>query len=154
MRRHPADRKLTNRLGALAGAVPDRKRSATAQDAPWDTIALSLPAGTPMPVPAGRWQRHDGCILATYTPAELDLAVELALEWKLADLEARLEYYLDVLAAATGCDDAQADRLLAHWDALDAEYTATVTALSAVNQSVNSGNPALNAIRHTLPKER
>ena len=96
-----------------------------------------------MPVPAGQWQRQDGRILATYTPAELDLAVELALEWKLADLEARLEYHLEVLAAATGCDDAQAERLLAYWQALDAEYTATVTALAAVNQSVNSENPAL-----------
>ena len=90
------------------------------------------------------WQRQDGRFLATYTPAELGLAIELALEWKLADLEACLEYHLEVLAAATGCDDAQAERLLAYWQALDAEYTATVTALAAVSQSVNSENPALD----------
>jgi hypothetical protein len=95
-------------------------------------ITLSLPPDTAMPVPVGRWQRHEGRILATYTPAELGLAIELALEWKLADLEARLEYHLEVLAAATGCDDAQAERLLAYWQALDAEYT------------VNSENPALD----------
>jgi hypothetical protein len=83
-------------------------------------------------------------ILVTYTPAELDLAMELALEWKLADLEARLNYYLDVLSASTGCDDTQADQLLAYWDALNAEYTATLTALAAVSQSVNSENPALD----------
>ena len=113
--------------------------------ATWDTITLSLPADTTLAVPAdpARWQRQDGRILATYTPAELDLAMELALEWKLPDLEARLEYHLEVLAAATGCDDAQAERLLAYWQALDAEYTATVTALAAVSQSVNSENPAL-----------
>ena len=83
-------------------------------------------------------------ILVTYTPAELDLAIKLALEWKLPDLEARLEYYLDVLAASTGCDDAEAERLLARWDALSAEYTAAITALAAVSQSVNSENPALD----------
>jgi hypothetical protein len=113
-------------------------------------ITLSLPPDTAMPVPAGQWQRQDGRILATYTPAQLDLAMELALEWKLADLEARLEYYLDVLAAATGCDGAQAERLLAYWQALDAEYTATVTALAAVNQSVNSGNPVLDGRTATI----
>jgi len=115
-----------------------------AQDAPWDTITLSLPSDTAMPVPAGQLQHHDGRILATYTPDELDLAVELALEWELADLETRLEWWLHILAASTGCDDAQAERLLARWDALNTTYTATVTALVPVNQSVNPGNPVLD----------
>ena len=97
-----------------------------------------------MPVPAGRWQRRDGRILATYTPAELSLSVALSLEQEMADLEARLEYYLDVLAASTGCDHAQAERLLARWDALNTAYTATVTSLAALGRSVHSENPALN----------
>ena len=145
MKRRPADRKPTNRLGALAGAVPDRRGSATAQDAPWETIALSLPPDTPLAVPAhpARWQRRDGRTLATYTREELALAVRLALEEQRRDLEARLEWALELLAASTGCDDAQAERLLAHWETLNAEYTATVTALAAVSQSVNSENPAL-----------
>ena len=50
---------------------------------------------------------------------------------------------MDVLAAATGCDDAETDQLFARWETLNAEYTATVTALAAVSQSVNSENPAL-----------
>ena len=117
---------------------------AKAHSTPWDTITLSLPPDTPLPVPAARWQRQDGRFLATYTPAELSLAVALSLEQELADLEARLEYYLGALAAATGCDDAQAERLLARCDALNASYTATVTALAAVSRSVHSENPALN----------
>lgn len=101
-------------------------------------ITLSLPADTTMPVPAGHWQRQDGRILATYTPEELTLSVKLALEEKRRHLQTRLERELDVLAASTGCDDAEAERLLARWDALNAEYTATVTALAAVSQSVNT----------------
>jgi len=89
-----------------------------------------------MPVPAARWQRHEGRILATYTRQELTLSITLALEQMSAGLEARLEWWLDILAASTGCDDAQSDQLLARWDALNAEYTATVTALAAVNQSM------------------
>ncbi len=38
------------------------------------------------------------------------------------DLEARLEAGLKVLEKAIGCDGAEAERLLAHWDALTAEY--------------------------------
>jgi hypothetical protein len=85
-----------------------------------------------------------GHILATYTREELTLSITLALEQMSADLEARLEWWLDMLAASTGCDDAQAERLLAHWETVNAKYTATVTALAAVRQSVNSENPALN----------
>ena len=111
----------------------------------WDTITLSLPADTTLAVPAdpARWQRQDGRILATYTPEELTLSVQLALEEKRHHLQTRLERELDVLAASTGCDDAEAERLLARWDALNAEYTATVTAQAAVSQSANSENPAL-----------
>jgi len=141
MKRRPAHRKPTNRLGAPAGAVPDRKRSATAQDATWETITLSLPPDTTLPVPADRWRRQDGRIVATYTPDALGLAVKLALAWELADLEARMEWGLETLASATGCDDTQAERLLARWHALEATYTATVTALAAVNQSVNPAAP-------------
>ena len=69
--------------------------------------------------------------------------MQLALEEKRHHLQTRLERELDVLAASTGCDDAEAERLLARWDALNAEYTATVTAQAAVSQSANSENPAL-----------
>jgi len=69
--------------------------------------------------------------------------VKLALEEKRQELETRLEWMSEMLAASTGCDDAEAERLLARWDALNAEYTAAVTALAAVSQSVNSENPAL-----------
>jgi len=114
-------------------------------------ITLSLPPDTTMPVPAGRWQRHDGRILATYTRQELTLSITFALEQISADLETRLEWWLDILAASTGCDQAQADQLLARWDALNTEHTATVTALAAVSQSVHSENPALN---HPQERER
>ena len=144
MKCRPADQEPTNRPGVLAGVVPDRRGSATAYSATWDTITLSLPPDTTMPVPAGQWQRQDARILATYTPEELTLSVKLALEEKRRHLQTRLERELDVLAASTGCDDTQADQLLAYWDALNAEYTAAVTALAAVSQSVNSENPALN----------
>jgi len=117
---------------------------ARAQGTTWKTITLSLPPDTAVPVPAGQWQRQDGRILATYTPEELTLSVKLALEEKRRHLQTRLERELDALAAATGCDDTQADQLLAYWDALNAEYAATVTALAAVSQSVNSENPALD----------
>jgi len=117
---------------------------ARAQGTTWKTITLSLPSDTALPVPAARWQHQAGRILATYTPEELTLSVKLALEEKQHDLEARLEWWLDVLAAATGCDDAETDHLFARWSALNTEYTATVTALAAVSRSVHSENPALN----------
>ena len=41
-------------------------------------------------------------------------------------LEARLERGLEVLEAATGCSDAEAERLLAYWDVVNAEYDAAV----------------------------
>ena len=132
MKRRPADQKSTNRLGVLAGVVPDRRGNATAYGATWDTITLSLPPDTTMPVPAGQWQRQDGRILATYTPEELTLSVQLALEEKRHHLQTRLERELDVLAASTGCDDAEADQLLAYWETLNAEYAATITALAPV----------------------
>jgi hypothetical protein len=105
---------------------------ARAQGTTWKTITLSLPSDTAMPVPAGQWQRQDGRILATYTPEELTLSVQLALEEKRHHLQTRLERELDVLAASTGCDNTQADQLLACWDALNAEYAATITALAPV----------------------
>ena len=41
-------------------------------------------------------------------------------------LEARLERGLEVMKAATGCDDSEAARLLAHWDKLNLEYDQAV----------------------------
>ncbi len=127
-------------------SLQERDTQTKTPGATWDTITLSLPADTTLAVPAdsARWERQDARILATYTPEELTLSVKLALEEKRRHLQTRLERELDVLAAATGCDDTQADQLLAYWDALNAEYTAAVTALAAVSQSVNSENPALN----------
>ena len=114
----------------------------------WQTITLSLPADTALAVPADprRWQRRDGLIIATYTREELTWAILLALEQKLRDLEARLEWKLETLAAATGCDAAEADQLLADWDALNAAYTATLTALAAVlaSNTPARGNPHVN----------
>jgi len=47
-------------------------------------------------------------------------------------LETRLRRGLEVMEAATGCDAAEADRLLTHWAALNAEYAATAATLTAV----------------------
>ncbi len=98
----------------------------------WEMLTLSLPADTSLGVPDGRWERRDGRIAATYNRAELRAAVALALEQRRHDLEARLEHGLEVLAAATGCDDAEAERLLAYWDALNAEYDRVMEPMRAV----------------------
>lgn len=99
-----------------------------APSASWP-ITLSLPGDTSLGVPAGRWERHNGHIVATYTRAELRDAAGLALAQKRHGLEARLEQGLEVLAAATGCDDVEAERLLAHWSILNAEYARTTARL-------------------------
>jgi hypothetical protein len=85
-------------------------------DATWKTITLSLPGDTPLAVPAdpARWERRNGCIVATYTREELRLAVGLALEQKRAALEARLERGLEMLAWAAGRDAEEIEGLLAH----------------------------------------
>jgi len=105
-------------------AVQKSGADAGARGATWQTITLSLPDDTPLPVPGDPtcWERRNGRIVATYTRDELRAAVGLALEQKRAGLEARLEHGLAVMEAATGCADAEAGRLLAHWDALDLEY--------------------------------
>ncbi len=98
----------------------------------------------PTPLLATKHLKAVACVQsAAWEMITLALSVTLALQQISANLEARLNYYLDVLAASTGCDDAEAERLLARWDALNAEYAATITALAAVSQSVNSENPAL-----------
>ena len=120
----------------------------------------------PFPHP---WSSSTVIILATFTPREPALAVELALEYverrapvqrraafhsrrlgiaqrrtafhsrrlahQLAHLEAHLDSYLGALEAATGCTDADAERLLAHWDALTAQYAALATTLTALTKS-------------------
>jgi len=103
-----------------------------APGASWQTLTLSLPADTPLAIPPDRWERRDGDgrIVATYTRDELKLAVGLALEQKRAELEARLEQGLEVLAAATGCDD-EAKRLIEHWDTLIVEYDRIVGRMEA-----------------------
>ena len=45
---------------------------------------------------------------------------------KRKQLEARLEHGLEVLQAATGCSDSEAERLLSHWDVVNLEYDAAV----------------------------
>ena len=99
--------------------------------ASWKTT-LSLPGDTPLGVPVGNWERGDGRIVATYTRQELVDAVGLAMEEKRAVIEARLEQYLTVLAEATGCDDAEAERLLSHWESLNAEYAHVMDRLQAL----------------------
>jgi len=105
--------------------------STPAQVPTWEMITLSLPGDTPLGVPDGRWERRDGRIVATYTRDELKLAVGLALEQKHAELEARLAQGLEVLAAATGCDDDEAKRLIEHWDTLIVEYDRIVGRMEA-----------------------
>lgn len=104
----------------------DASTPAPTQGTSWKTITLSLPGDTLLGVPAGRWERRDGRIVATYSRAELQAAVALALEQRRHDLETRLERGLEVLAEATGCQDDEAGRLLMHWDALNAEYDQVV----------------------------
>ena len=99
---------------------------------PWQTLTLSLPGDTPLAVPAGRWERRDGHIVATYDRAELRDAVGLALEQRRHGLEVRLARGLEVLAAATGCEDERAERLLAHWDVLSAEYDRVTAVLEEI----------------------
>jgi hypothetical protein len=55
---------------------------------------------------------------------------------ELAILQARLERGLAVLAEATGCDDAEAERLLAHWDAVNAEFVHLVDSLRALERAL------------------
>jgi hypothetical protein len=100
----------------------------------WQTVTLSLPGDTSLAVPAdpARWERRDGCIVATYTREELRLAVGLALEQERAALEARLERGLEMLAQAAGRDAEEIEQMLAHWEALDAEYSAVVEKLREV----------------------
>ena len=115
-------------------AVQEDGVEAGAQGVTWQSVTLSLPDDTPLPVPDDptRWERRNGRIIATYTRDELGTAVGLALEQKRAGLEARLERGLEVLAAATGCPDAEAERLLAHWDALDADYGVVIGMIAEV----------------------
>ncbi len=120
-----AELKAQHRRGTGDASTP-------AQVPTWKTITLSLPGDTPLGVPDGRWERRDGRIVATYNRAELRVAVALALGQRRHELVTRLERGLEVLAAATGCDDAEAERLLAHWDGLNTEYDQVVEAMRAV----------------------
>ncbi len=102
------------------------------------TITLSLPADTSLGIPNDPtcWERRNGHIVATYTHKELAMVVGLALEQKRARLEARLARGLEVMRAATGCDGAEANRLLAHWNILNTEYAETITMLAAVTHQI------------------
>jgi hypothetical protein len=106
------------------------------QDAAWQTVTLSLPGDTPLAVPAdpARWERRDGHIVATYTREELRLAAALALEQKRVALEARLARGLEVLVRVASRDTEEIERLLTHWEALDAEYSAVVEKLREVTR--------------------
>jgi hypothetical protein len=63
----------------------------------------------------------------------LRLAVGLALEGKRVALEVRMACGLEMLRAATGCADAEAERLLAHWDTLNAEYDRVMAGIKAID---------------------
>jgi hypothetical protein len=104
-----------------------------AKDTAEETITLSLPADTLLGVPAGRWERQGDRVVATYTREELRLAVGLALEGKRVALEVRVARGLEMLRAATGCADAEAERLLAHWDTLNAEYDRVMAGIKAID---------------------
>ena len=107
------------------------------QPATWDTVTLSLPGNTPLAVPADpeRWERDaDGCIIATYTRDELKTAVALVLEQRRHRLEQRLERGLAMMREATGCDDAEVERLLAPWLKLNAEYDYIMQRIAEVSQ--------------------
>ncbi len=101
---------------------------------PMKAITLSLPGDTSMAAPGDpdRWERRDGRIVASYTREELTLAVWLALDQKREWLEDRLTRGMAVLQAATGQGEDEAERLLAHWDALTVEYGATLAALATL----------------------
>jgi hypothetical protein len=104
-----------------------------AKDAAEEMITLSLPADTSLGVPVGRWERRGDRVVATYTREELRLVVGLALERKRVALEVRMARGLEVLRAATGCADAEAERLLAHWDTLNAEYDRIMAGIKAID---------------------
>jgi hypothetical protein len=106
----------------------------SAQDATWETITLSLPADTPLAVPAdpARWERRNGRIIVSYTQEELRAAVGLALDQQRRGLEARLERGLEMMRAAAGGDDAQAERLSSHWNRLMDRYADLVGKIERV----------------------
>jgi len=107
----------------------ERQRPAT-----WDAVTLSLPGDTSLAVPAdpARWKRENDRIVATYTRPELQTAVALALEQMRERLEARLERGLEVMGNVTGCDDADAEALLAQWGKLNAVYVHVMGRLEEV----------------------
>lgn len=117
-----------------------------AKDAAEETITLSLPADTSLGVPAGRWERRGGFVVATYTREELRLAVGLALEGKRVALEVRMACGLEMLRAATGCADAEAERLLAHWDTLNAEYDRVTAGIKAIDLDMPGKQRALDEL--------
>ena len=103
------------------------------------TVTLSLPADTSLGVPEDpeRWKRRNGRIVATYTRDELTWAVILALRVQKAKLEDQLECGLNILERATGCvDDAEAERLRAHWDAVSVQYHHLSAQLAEVMEEI------------------
>lgn len=46
---------------------------------PWKEVTFDLPGDTPLALPGGKWQRLDnGAIRASFTPEELEIALDLA----------------------------------------------------------------------------
>jgi len=111
----------------------DDGRRLTADAKERELITLSLPGDTTLAVPADRdrWQRREDRIIAAYTRQELAWALALAFEIELDNLEDRLEHGLGVLAAHTGCAEAEAQRLMQHWRALHDDY-ARFSSLQAI----------------------
>ena len=105
----------------------------------WKTITLSLPPDSSLAAPKGQWERRNGHIVATYTREELKLAVGVVFWQQRAELEARLQRGLEMLATAG--DSAEADPLLAHWDALNAAYDRAVATIRDLGlESIRDGD--------------
>ena len=101
---------------------------------PSKTIALSSPSDTPLLHSEGQCGRHNERV--TCAPDELN--EEAMLRQERLRLEARLQKGLDMLA--TVADDAEIERLLAHWDALNAAYDQVMAKIRDLELEVNGGN--------------
>ena len=97
-------------------------------------ITLSPPSDTPLLHSKGQCERHNG--QATCALDELNEAAMLRQER--LRLEARLQKSLDMMAVVT--DNAEAERLLAHWDALNAAYDQVIARCRNLDLEADGGD--------------
>jgi hypothetical protein len=97
-------------------------------------ITLSPPSDTPLLHSKGQCGRHNG--QATCALDELNEAAMLRQER--LRLEARLQKSLDTMAVVT--DNAEAERLLAHWDALNAAYNRVMAKIRDLGLEADGGD--------------